>query len=94
METLKNCKLQTAAYKTVPPVIHSSTHKQKNTSNNKPPPPPHTHTHTFSIPIISPLGYIYSTYVIPSIYDASLVEPLTKLCKLIYKQQFNVCAEP
>ena len=37
---------------------------------------------------------MYSTYVIPSIYDASLVEPLTKLCKLIYKQQFNVCAEP
>ena len=52
------------------------------------PPPPHKHT--FSIPVISPLRYMYSTYVIPSIYDA----PLTKLYKLIYKQQFNVCADP
>ena len=28
------------------------------------------------------------------LYDASLVEPLTKLYKHIYKQQFNVHAEP
>ena len=53
----------------------------------------HTHTHIFYSRYKPPRIHVHN-YVIPSIYDASLVEPLTKLYNHIYKQQFNVCAEP
>ena len=53
----------------------------------------HTHTHIFYSRYKPPRIHVHN-YVIPSIYDASLVEPLTKLYNHIYKQQFNICAEP